>query len=87
MKSCHSSAAKLNSIYKIKKVYSNWTPGIFQIADMVAKNHDFHATFNVHGGFSNINLDVGPLRPVSRETLRTSVILFFYFPLPSESEL
>lgn len=36
----------------------NWTPGIFQIADMVAKDYDFHATFNVHGGFSNINLDL-----------------------------
>ena len=46
----------------------NGTPGIFQIADMVAKGHAFHATFNVHRGFSDINLDLGPLGPSSRES-------------------
>ena len=33
---------------------------------MVAKDHAFHATFSVHRGFSDINLDLGPLGPVSR---------------------
>ena len=35
---------------------------------MVAKGHAFHATFNVHRGFSDINLDLGPLGPSSRES-------------------
>lgn len=52
----------------------NWTPGNFQIVDMVAKVHAFHATFNVHRGFSDINLDLGPLRPASRGNPVTGII-------------
>jgi len=44
----------------------NWTPGIFQIADMVSKDH-FYLVCTVCShiystGFSDISLDLGPLR-------------------------
>ena len=42
---------------------------------MVAKDHAFHATFNVHREFSDINLDLGgPLS--SRESLRYRIVFF-----------